>query len=630
MKRLITFAIAVVMTLSLVAQNFSYEYYALENEKNPTNVSLLKLKCLDNGLPFSVISESNGMIDIVAWENNNPVYAHIKNLHHPFDDAAIVGIDEVNYFIQTENVKVYYADGTTTGTYENIVQTSGKSIKSMSTVLFVLESTNDRIMAFDPYNGDLITDNFYQGTMGTTIDINVNSSGIIVISDQIQDVMFQHTAMSGVHSVFAPIGGADVSIMDNIRGFWVDDSDNYYVTVAAGTNAHSIVTFNSAGTYTGTFINPGQLQSPFDIIFRDNDVLITEVDGDFVRRFTPTGALLDTFLSAVLFPEQIFEDFNENIVTANFSGTPGAIIQQADGTLIKNITCLTGNRGVYMLGNGNMLLTNSSGVHEIDTLNDVVVRTQASGLSGRYIKEVNVQDILWPLVEMTPPTTPVLCNDSVLLRVTYHSLAEYEWLYNNVQIAVDVDSLWAHNSGNYKAIVGYKGVWADTLEMDVLSVYDNLDVTVIGNVVSVPDIYTDYQWYKNNAIIPGANSYSFTVTETGYYKCEVTFSPTCIEFSNEVLVTVTGLDLVESDPGITVMPNPFEDEIIVSFDFENAGQSEIVITDLTGRKLFSQSFVKSNHKHNEVLNLSMLSEGLYLISIYNNSELMGVKKILRK
>lgn len=48
-------------------------------------------------------------------------------------------------------------------------------------------------------------------------------------------------------------------------------------------------------------------------------------------------------------------------------------------------TGVTGNRGVYALGNGNILTTNGSGVHEIDGVTGALVRTVVAGVSGRFI-----------------------------------------------------------------------------------------------------------------------------------------------------------------------------------------------------------------------------------------------------
>lgn len=542
---------------------------------------------------------------------------------------VFLSVNQLKDFIHSYNVKAYYADGSTSGNYNVNAPAQNKSMKGFSKVLLVPQTTNHRIVALDPYSGDLITDDFYTFSSGTVIDIDVNTSGEIVFSDQIGDVLLKHIAMADSHFVFAPAGGVDNTIMDNIRGFWIDSLDNYYVTAASGTNANSIVTFNSLGTYTGTFATQGQVQSPFDIFFRSNDVLISEINANAVKRYDLTGVFIDNFLTGVNFPQQIFEDFNENIITANFSGTPGVVIQQSDGTLIKNLNSTSSNRGVYMLGNGNLLVSNSSGVHEIDTLNDVVIRTIVSGISSRYIKEVKVADIVWPQIALTPDTLTELCNDSVLLRLTSHPLAEYEWLHDSASVAVDVDSLWASVPGNYQAVVGYKGVWSDTLQVDLISDFEIVDVTVTGNILSVPDIYLGYQWYKDDTIIPGADTHEYVATQNGSYKCEITFSPTCSGFSNEENLINVGKNMSNLDISVLVMPNPFSSEINLSIENFSFGKGELIITDITGREVFYKSLDTSNKHHNETINLSSLSEGIYFARVHLDSKMIYVTKIIK-
>ena len=53
---------------------------------------------------------------------------------------------------------------------------------------------------------------------------------------------------------------------------------------------------------------------------------------------------------------------NGNIVVAGFSIPSGIVVLNSSGTFVKLLTGITGNRGVYLLGNGNYLTTNGTGV----------------------------------------------------------------------------------------------------------------------------------------------------------------------------------------------------------------------------------------------------------------------------
>lgn len=78
-------------------------------------------------------------------------------------------------------------------------------------------------------------------------------------------------------------------------------------------------------------------------------------------------------------------------------------------------------RGAYRLPNGNYLVTNSSGIHEITTSN-TLVRTIVSGASAQYIDYVDFQ--LIP-VELTSFTSSVIDNNVVLNWSTATELNNY-------------------------------------------------------------------------------------------------------------------------------------------------------------------------------------------------------------
>jgi hypothetical protein len=54
---------------------------------------------------------------------------------------------------------------------------------------------------------------------------------------------------------------------------------------------------------------------------------------------------------------------------------------------VYNPAAVGGNRGVYELGNGSILTTNGSGVHEIDRLGNLV-ETKIGSVSARFIELV--------------------------------------------------------------------------------------------------------------------------------------------------------------------------------------------------------------------------------------------------
>lgn len=263
-------------------------------------------------------------------------------------------------------------------------------------VLLVPESSNDRVMAFDPETGDLVDADYIPAdpdNLSTPIHaiLNAGADGFL-ISDQIEDVVQEYDLDGNFVGTFAPIGGPDTSILDNIRGMVLRPNGNLLVTVGSGSNADAVAEFDTAGSYLGNFIAnaAGGLGSPFDIILRSSDYLVCGIDSDTIHSFDLSGTAQPDFAAIDNFPEQLAETPSGNVLVADFGGTQQGVVELTSAGALVGVydpAALGGYRGVYELGNGNILTTNGSGVHEIDRLGNLV-ETKISGVNARFIEHV--------------------------------------------------------------------------------------------------------------------------------------------------------------------------------------------------------------------------------------------------
>lgn len=267
-------------------------------------------------------------------------------------------------------------------------------------LLLVPESTNDRVMAFDPITGDLLTPDFVPADpahLATPIHAVLNTCTLptILVSDQINDVVQSYDLTGSYLGVFAPAGGPNPAILDNIRGMWTEQGYVLLVTVGGGVNADAVAAFDPlTGVSAGNFVanGAGGLASPFDTLVRWDvpDVLVAGINSDAIHRYDVSGAFLGNLAPIDSFPEQIALAANGNVLVANFSGTQEGVVEfQADGTYVGtyNPAALGGYRGVYELPNGNILTTTGTGVYEIDRAGNLV-DTKISGVGARFIQYV--------------------------------------------------------------------------------------------------------------------------------------------------------------------------------------------------------------------------------------------------
>ena len=216
--------------------------------------------------------------------------------------------------------------------------------------------------------------------------------------------------------LFAPAGGVDNTILDNIRGIEISPDDTLLVSVGGGANDDAIAEFDATGAYIGNLVanGAGGLDSPFDVLLRGSDYLVPGITSDAIHSYDLTGAANPDFSPVDTFPEQAAEIPSGNVLVGNFSGAEEGVLEyMSDGTFVDSYdpASLGGYRGVYELGNGNILTTNGGGVHEIDRTG-ALVETKISGVSGRFITFVQQGT---GLPESTP--VPALGNGMLVLMV---------------------------------------------------------------------------------------------------------------------------------------------------------------------------------------------------------------------
>ena len=274
-------------------------------------------------------------------------------------------------------------------------------------VLLVAESTNRRVLALDPATGDVIDANFVPAdavNLQTPVSAMLSPDGTqVLVSDQIRDVIQGFDVTSGAFvATFAPAGGANLAIADNIRGWEYAADGNLLVSVGGGANNNAIARFSPSGAPLTNFIAPGLggIASPFDV-FRlpvtsgpllAGEYLISNSSNGGVNRFSASGVPVANFATAGTFAQQIAQADNGNVLVAVFSppANDGVFEFSPTGTQIARLDnpTLAGYRGVWELANGNILTTNGGGIHELDRTTGALVRTIVPAVSARYIEFV--------------------------------------------------------------------------------------------------------------------------------------------------------------------------------------------------------------------------------------------------
>lgn len=261
-------------------------------------------------------------------------------------------------------------------------------------LILVPDSTNDRVMAFDPTTGDLLDANFIPpdpDNLSTPKCALYKSDDTgFIVSDQLDDAVQEYDLDGNYVGIFAPAGGVNTAILDNARSMdYHPQTGDLLVAVASGANADSIAAFDTTGTYVGNFVanGAGGLDSPWHILFT-TEAHVPASDSDAVHNYdATTGSYISDLVPVDSFPEQLALAGNGNILIANWTGSQEGVMEVApDGTVIGIYLPppVNGPRGVYELPNGNILVADGGGVHEI-TRSNTYVEAKIAGVSSHSI-----------------------------------------------------------------------------------------------------------------------------------------------------------------------------------------------------------------------------------------------------
>ncbi len=251
-------------------------------------------------------------------------------------------------------------------------------------VLLVPDSGDDAVSTFDPQTGDLIDPLFIVDPANLSTPKNAlpnfDRDGVFV-SDQLGDAVFEYDCNGDFVGIFAPAGGVDNAILDNVRGMdYSPDGTELWVTNGGGPNEDTVARFDQSGTYLGNLFPNGAngLVSPFDVLVRDEDVLVSDFLGDPIFRYDFSGNFLGVFQepsSTLNAPQQLGLADNDNVLAAGFSSPRGGYEFSPTGQQLAVYSAVSGSpAGVYELPNGNILVSSGSGLQEV-TRQNVLVRT---------------------------------------------------------------------------------------------------------------------------------------------------------------------------------------------------------------------------------------------------------------
>ncbi len=217
-----------------------------------------------------------------------------------------------------------------------------------------------------------------------------------------------------------------------------------------------------------------------------------------------------------------------------------------------------------------------------------------------------------------PVTTLTVCaGDTIDLNAlaTGGNLA-YQWWKNDTLISgaeaatFNIASSTVSDAGTYKVeVTGTCG--ADTSDAAVVVVNSTPAPVVQQNNAVLTSSVTgsSYQWYLGGGPVALATAQTYTATQTGNYKVDVTSADGCTGTSAEVNVIISGITNIAS-ASIAVYPNPATSLLIIKSD---VAIQTVEVHNVLGAKVLTETGNITR------LDINMLAQGSYVVTIQTTS-----------
>lgn len=210
---------------------------------------------------------------------------------------------------------------------------------------------------------------------------------------------------------------------------------------------------------------------------------------------------------------------------------------------------------------------------------------------------------------------------SIVLSAIAVPMVTYQWYRNGFPIGGATDSVYeAKISGNYSVSISSPHGCSFSSHMVQVTVYPNPTPPIVKNgLILSTSVYNTYQWYRNNAPIPGANSQSHHISQTGAYLVEVTTPDGCLNRSPLFTVTSLSTKTITANKDIKVFPNPTQNKLFIEAPYA----VNIVVLNQVGQTVI-------NVKDSKEVDLSSFANGVYTLMITNeNNELITREKVVK-
>jgi hypothetical protein len=318
-------------------------------------------------------------------------------------------------------------------------------------------------------------------------------------------------------------------------------------------------------------------------------------------------------------------------VAVTVNPTPTASISLGGATTFcqgDNVTLTAFQGGGYTFQwqqNGTNITGATNGTYSATQSGTYTLVSSASGCSATS-SGVVVTVIPLPVAGITASGPLTFCaGDSVTLSANapLNGLT-LQWLNNGAIISGATQSSYvAYTAGTYavKETNGNSCTDTSATSLVIVNPLPSPTITRTNLSLSVPAIYTTYQWIKNGTNVPGATHNSYVYSTNGTYIIKVTDGNGCTGYDTLVISNLS-VSVTQNGQSLGLYPNPNTGIFTLAGDITtNDREVSIEILDITGRRVFTQTVPVINYTINSQVSLNNgLPPGHYTLKLITGEQ----------
>jgi hypothetical protein len=238
------------------------------------------------------------------------------------------------------------------------------------------------------------------------------------------------------------------------------------------------------------------------------------------------------------------------------------------------------------------------------------------------------------------PTKPVLTSsagtelcDPETTNLTSSVTTNLQWYKDGTPIPGATQSiLTVNNSGDYYVSASTSN-GSCFINSDVTSILVNpkppkplitIDSTTLNSTLA-----NFYQWFKNDTEIPFATQQSYTVTETGNYKVEISDDKGCTNTSDSEFILISGIQNTSAFNHVNVYPNPTSGTFTLQYSLVEDALVSINMINVLGQVIQEIDSKEVQLKGMYKIELNETVKGIYIIQLNTSKGSKELKLIVK-